>query len=611
VLSAQSGDGPAAARAQADPFLQQADAALSAGSSTSAASLLDSAIQLSPDYSECLYLRARIELSDRASTRAAIEDIRASLKNASWSRTDPDAVRQSLAGVLLRTGALGEAQALLEALCARHPEDAGDLLLLARLFARAGNDAGEQRILADAAARFPLRDEFRLLASALLERKGQRQAAREVIATGMKVHPDSLPLLLATARLSPTASLRRAAVDRYTAAGGADPLAAVIGLESAQSNTGKYLDLFLSQGGLGRQDLVERVTSAVGGTAALSRTLSAALSAYSGTRDLDPDNDGWVERWTFEKGVPTGWVRDPVRDGVPQYSAQFVGGAPSTLSCRPPSGALVTLRFSSYPFIASADTAPGLRLFPVPYTQQCVFLLPRRVSAPEGLAPRISARIAVPTVGLLEKGAYRREEYAADGVTLRRMTELSHGVPVYGEEDTNGDGVIDHRMWYANGVPVRGQRSPTGDGIFSIAETWKEGKLASEDFDIDNDGIVDYREQYGAQPMKLWDYNGDGRMDSREYPAAGGAVVREISSAGNGVFDLRVVWRGSRIVQVLKSGSPLGVTADAKRGVTWIGQPAPAAAIVDPSRPDGTQLLGGREYLVFHYGGITYAEDVR
>ena len=75
-----------------------------------------------------------------------------------------------------------------------------------------------------------------------------------------------------------------------------------------------------------------------------------------------------------------------------------------------------------------------------------------------------------------------REEYGSDGVTLLRRTELSRGQKVYVEEDADGDGRLDHRVWFVNGRPVRGERSLSGDGVFPIKETWSGGKLVKETF---------------------------------------------------------------------------------------------------------------------------------
>jgi tetratricopeptide (TPR) repeat protein len=611
AAGAQAADGEEGARSGADSFLREAQAAYTAGSLPLSRRLLDSALQLSPDYSECLYLRARLELADRATTRAAIEDLRAALRGGSWNETDPDAARHDLADVLITTGALPEALGLLGGLAARHPENQDVPLMLGRLYRRSGDLARAGQVLADAVARFPLDDDLRLLYVDVLRRRGSPGPARDVIATGLNLHPVSLPLMLAAAQGAPTAAARRAAVDRYTGAGGGDPLSAVVALESGAGSASKYLDLFTAQGGLVREDLVERALAAVRGNGPLVKRLTAALAAYSGSRDLDPDGLGWTERWTFRDGAVTGWTRDSNRDGAPPFSAQFVGGTPGSLAYRLPSGTVVTIRYSRYPFIDWTEPRPGVRLFSVPYTQQCVFLLSPRPGAPAGLAPLAAAAITPPSAAQLDAGAYRREETLAGGAAPVRVTELTRGRAVFGEEDTNGDGIMDRRTWYRDGLPARSARAPIPNGPFTVTETWKSGRLAGADFDEDRDGIVEYRELYGPRPMKMWDYNGDGRMDVREYPGPGAGVVRELSTAGNGFFDVRVTWNGPRVVRVERNGVPLSVIADARRGVSWIGPPAPPGAVVDPAQPDGYVRIADREYLVFHYAGVMYAEGVK
>ncbi len=489
-----------AARNQADAFLVQAALALGSGSSTQARPLVDSALELAPDYSEALYLRARLELADRGSTLPAIADLRAALKQATWKSTDPDAAEQTLGEALLHAGRPSEARPLLERLVSVHPEDPRNTLLLARTFAKSGDAVREQRVLSDAAVRFPLEDDFRLLSAALFERQGRTAAARNIVAIGLKVHPESLPLLLAAARLERAGRARITSVDLYLDKGGSDPLGPVLALESAPRDRQKYLDLFLTLGGLARQDLVDRVSAVVRGSKDLASSLQSALSQYTGTRDLDADGDGyWEDRWTFDKGVVTDWVHEPAQDGVAQYSARFAKGTPVTFTYAAGSNVKVTLSFSQYPFIESASAKPaqiapstvrapqaassmlraGGTYFIVPYTLQCPFLRPGTAGAP-GLAPRIAARIQTPTLEQLEKGAYRKEEYSQDGVTLLRRSELSRGQNVYVEEDTDGDGRVDHRVWYLNGLPARGERSPTGDGVFPIKEIWRAGNLVRE-----------------------------------------------------------------------------------------------------------------------------------
>lgn len=515
-----------AARSQADAFLAPAALALDSGSFVEARPLIDSALELAPDYSEALYLRARLELADRNSTLAAIADLRVALKKGTWKSTDPVAAEQALCEVLLQAGRPSEARPLLQRLVSAHPEDPRNALLLARTFAKSRDAVREQSVLSDAAVRFPLADDFRLLSATLFDRQGKSAAARNVIAVGLKVHPESLPLLLAAARLERAAKARVAAVDLYLDKGGNDPLGPVLALEASPRDRQKYLDLFLTLGGLAHQNLVDRVAAIARGKKDLASSLQSALASYTGTRDLDADEDGyWEDRWTFDNGGVTDWVHEPNQDGVAQYSARFSKGEPVSFSYTAGANVKVTLSFSRYPFVESASEKPaqiapstvraGGTLFLVPYTLQCAFLQPAAAGAP-GLAPRIAARFRTPTLEQLQKGAYRREEYSQDGVTLVRRSELSRGQKVYVEEDADGDGRLDHRVWYLNGQPARGERSLTGDGVFPIRETWRAGKLVRETV------VSGFHEVESAPPT----YRGDDDNFGQ-----GGTFVHEFAAA--------------------------------------------------------------------------------
>jgi tetratricopeptide (TPR) repeat protein len=599
----------AASRAQADAFLSQASAALQSADLVRAASLTESALQLSPSYSEALYLAAQVESEDRASTRTAIDHLRTALRSATWARTDPAAAQQLLTSLLTRTGQLGEARRGAERLVASRPEDPRNFLLLAQALDKAGSSAAELRVLTDSLARFPQSDDLRLLDAHVLAGMGRSAEAAAVVRTGLKLHADSLPLLLSSASLEIDRGLRKSAADQYLSRGGTDPLAALVGLESVPvGQRRRYLDTFVSLGGLSHQDLVVRAQDAVKGSRALSGALADALSRYTGDRDLDSDSDGyWDERWTFDAGKPTRWVREPAEDGVTSYEATFRDGIPSTFTVRAASGAFTRFLYSRYPWLEKVELPGEGTWLIVPYTLECAFL--RDAIPPvDGSAPRIAARIAPPAADAVRRGSSRQEEYAADGVTRVRSTDFDRGRKVFMEESIGGDGVMDHRVWFQAGLPLRGARSLARDGTFQVTETWKDGRLVAEAVDTDGDGKVDYRETFGSSPVRSWDFNEDGRDDSREYLLPDGTHLRELSTRLDGVFDVRVVTRGARIVSLTRGGKPLPVTADPARGVTWIGEPAKAPGAPDLAAVDQIQHILGMPYLVFALGGIVYAE---
>ncbi|HET6486577.1 MAG TPA: hypothetical protein VFH83_09175 [Spirochaetia bacterium] len=613
-LSAQSADAGTGPAPQAEAFLAKARQAIAAGSAAQAASLIASALQLFPGYSEALYLKGRLESADRSSTMLALADLDQAVGSSTWTVTDPDEARQELAGLLLRTGQVQRAVALLRPLVEAHPENEAAAALLARAYARAGDDRAEQAVLSQAQALFPLAEDLTILQAGLQERQGRRAAARSSIAAALRARPDNLPLLLAAARLAPDAKDRLTAVEAYAQKGGKDPLAAVIALESSPPSSTKYVTLFLDDGGLGHQDLTTRVAAAVGRSGAAASALQNALGGFSGNRDLDQDGDGfWEERWTFSNGSPVEWIRDTAEDGVPDYTAEFTGGRVASLSYRPEAGTTTSVQYSRYPFVETAREAgpAGITVYYLkPYTLQAAFLQTIPTSPIKGVAPVISARIRLPSVAQILAAAYRSEDLGADGATRIRATSIDHGRRVYLEEDTNGDGLMDHRVWFQDGQPVRGERSLDGGVTFPIGETWRAGILVSEAIDTNGDGKIDFRQSFAPRPSKSWDYNEDGMDDSRETPGPEGTDVLEFSTALNGVFDVRLVFLGPKLVRASISGATIGITEDPARGVTWIGPPAPASVSVE-GLDDGIHVLSDTRFLSFSYGGIHYMEEIR
>ncbi len=609
--------GPEAARAQADAYVEKARAALASGAMTEASDFLGPALDLAPDYSEALYLRALLELPSREKTLAAIDDMRRALQRASWKATDPWRVRQDLSEVLIRTGGLAEARTLLQQCAAHDPSDSRTFLLLARLYEKNGDSAALRRVLSDAAVTFPLVDDFALISSERLERSGMRAEARRIISTQLTVHPDSLPLLLRAAELEPGRANRVARVDQYEHTGGKDPLAPVIAMEATSGDKAGYLSTFIDQAGLGREELVERVAAAVRGSRSLGDTLRSALGSYSGTRGLDRDGDGYPEEWwTFASGAVTGWARDANEDGVPEYAATFQNNAPSSFSWKAGTGEQITVTYSVYPAVESVrvgrpgTTSDSRSSMLVPYTVNIPVLGGGGGAASRGMAPAFVQQPRLPRIDSLERSSWRLEEYGPDGTSIVRRIDLSRGLRVFMEEDTRGTGKFDHLVWYANGRPFRGTRDLNGDGSVEVEETWRAGALAEVTADTNGNGTVDYRERFGTSPMKSWDYNEDGTADSREYPAGRGTLVREFSTGLNGKFDLSLTWRNDRLVTVRRGGRTVPVTPDPSRSIMWIGPAAAPGVAITAGAPEGYTAIGEREYLVFRHAGITYAEEL-
>lgn len=592
---APAGAEESAARAAAAALVAQAADARRSGDEAAAADLVRRALELSPRFPDALYLRALLALADRSSTRRALEDLRAAVADARWTGADADEAALALGETLVRTRLSDEAIPVLETLCRRRPADPRPLAALAAAYRGAGRADEALAALSRGRARFPDEAAFALGLGAMLAAAGRRSEAAALLDDAIADRPGDARLLLRRAELEADAGRRLAAVERALAAGARDPLAPLLALESRPpaASAGRFLDQFLAFGGLSHSDLAERASRALAGDAVLAGRLAQALADFTGTRELDRDGDGWwEERWGVEAGAIVRWTRDEDQDGVPEYEAALADGRPVSLAVTAAEGGRSTFVYGIYPWIERVVEDGSGRTWT---------LANRALGAPflGEAVPR------VPSPHEVLRAAVRLEEPAAPAAGVRRV-EMRDGLRVFLEEDTDGDGRMDHRLWYASGTPVRGERDLAGDGVFEAAETWAEGTLARLSVDTDGNGLFDYAETY-RPAARLWDYNEDGRDDSRETSDGKGGLVREFSSKADGQFDLRILFRGGAIAEVRKSGRIVAATPDAKRGVTWIG-PVPANPSVDASAGEGYRRFGGREYLVFRHAGIVYVE---
>jgi Flp pilus assembly protein TadD len=585
------------AREAASALVRQAAAARRTGDSTAAADLVRRALELSPNFSDALYLRGLIDLSDRSTTRQALEDLRAAVASGSWDGADADEAALTLAETLVRTRRAAEAIPLLEALSNRRPADPRPLAALAAACRAEGRVDAALAAYAQGRSRFPGEPAFVLGITAMLAAAGRMDEAYALIDAAAVDAPSDARLELRRAELERDAGRRVAAVERALAAGSRNPLAPVLALESRPpaASAKRFFDLFISAGGLARSDLAERAARAIAGDPGLAKELEQAMVRYTGPRELDRDADGWwEERWELVAGAIVRWTRDADQDGVPEYDAVLDAGRPISLSFEPSRDAQFTLFYGAYPWIDTVkESGPG--------GERTWTLANRTLGAPflGEVGPR------VPTGDEVVRAAVRLEEPVAPGSGVRRV-EMKDGLRVYLAEDADSDGRVDHRLWYEDGKPVRGERDLTGDKVFEAAETWTDGVLARLSVDTDANGRFDYGETY--QPSaRLWDYNEDGRDDSRETSDGRGGLVREFSTRADGRFDLRILFRGGAIVEVRKSGRLVTATPDVKRGVTWIG-PVPKTAAIDASAHDGYRTFSGREYLVFRHGSVVYVE---
>ncbi len=586
--------------ATAGVYFDKAEALYRAGDFSSASEMIAKALQFDPDSSEALYLGALIGFKSQENTLEAIQRAERAAAKATWTITDPDSAALTLAEALVRIGRLDQALPMLQRLSKTKSEDPRSALFLARAYRKSGKLELAEKTASAARSMFPGNEELYLISSELAAASGRKAEARAIVATGLAEIPGGTRLMLRSIELELDPEKRILAVDAYAAKGGRDSLAAVIAMEARQKGREKYYEMFISLKGLARADLWRRVSRLVAGSALLSESFKKQLSGFSGARDLDADSNGFYEeRWIYKAGFPVSWEKDANEDGKPELRADFFDGRVSELAFDR-DGMRTVLHYEEYPFLDTAREADG-------DGTRRYFLIPRTLRCAMTDLSLLTMDFRLPTRSQIMSAAYREEEVQSGTTTIRAMN-LSSGRNLYKEEDGDGDGGIDRKTWYAEGKPIAGKRDLDGDGSFDLTEIYASGALRERRVDADGDGIDEYAELLGNFPSKLWDYNTDGRWDSRETSSAGGTLVREFSTAFNGVFNLRVEFRAGRISSVMRNGQSAPIALDDKTGVVWIGTRQNAG--IRASAKEGIITLGGRRYLVFRYNSTTYVEEL-
>jgi tetratricopeptide (TPR) repeat protein len=608
-------------RAAADQYLAQARRAAASGAWAEVGPLLDGSLEFFPEYSESCLLYARLRLREQEGTRAGLEWLRRALASGTWTVSDPAQATTELAAVLVRTRRFAEARSTLAALGPRPGLGARDNPEAALLWGQAllglGEAAAASRHLELAVDRYPQKPRLYLeLARARLA-FGQGAAAREVLNRGRRALPGAAQLTLEAARLQREPPRRRELLEEYARQGGTNPAAAALALSLGPRDPAAWQERFLSWGG---PATVQPLAELQAFYRALPPTLLAAVQGFSGYRTLDADGDGFYEeRYQFQQGSLQSWVLDRDQDGVPEAEVQFDSGLPRSASFQRPvslvaaprrelPAAGLEFRYSSYPFLAevTARDGRGRRVYELePYRERLALFAG---SPPFGSAPLRLATSRWPTEAEVARLAFAMRETPAGGQE-RRYT-LQAGQVVRLEEAPYDEGKYGRVVEYSQGRPVKGRRDLDQDGVFEVRESYEGGQLAGLSEDSDGDGRPEFWEQFTPQgSRRFWDYDGDGRADSREQQSAGGLLL-EFSSRRDGVFDAAALFRGGRLVEFRRGGRTLPVSPSSSAGIFWLGRPAGR-----PERfqglPDGLHLLEGASYFVFTYGPSRYVEQLQ
>jgi Tfp pilus assembly protein PilF len=374
----------------------------------------------------------------------------------------------------------------------------------------------------------------------------------------------------------------------------------------------------------------------------LVQRADAAVAGYSGERVVDSDGDGlYEELYRYTDGWLQLWLIDQDQDGRPEARVEFADGEPARLLFLPgeSGGDGVEYRYSRYPYLgdlaySGEQSTRVYRLTPFRYLSQAV--RPVEVQAPTLAAGEADAAGAAAHLGpadhplgrrlvagpvTAEAEARRRssrmEEYLSpgegEGRPADRVVTFLNGETVRIDEDPDSQGRYRHYILFAGGAPVSGRRDLDDDGVFELSEEYAGGALRRIALDQDGNGTPEMVELYrpGARQAaeKEWDYNDDGRFDSREAVLPDGSVVREFSSRLDGRFDLRAVFREGRLEEFRRDGRLLPVRYDPARNLYRIGATRDWGEL-PAVLAEGLHWRGGSRLFVFDYGGKTYIGEL-
>lgn len=342
--------------------------------------------------------------------------------------------------------------------------------------------------------------------------------------------------------------------------------------------------------------------------------LSSADLEISGDANGDSLPDS---RALYRGGTLISYQRDADQDGYDEMVIDFSDGAPTAARLGGGIDGKLSMLWRSYPEIESLSYAKNGLSTRLSYGAGNLRLQPLSFSAPwtaQGSPLRLahpSSLFAPPALqaAILTADRMSLEEVDSTGRLLFRHVILRQGLALM-EELIAGKVVIERRD-FERGIPRISRMDLDEDGRFDALRSYgPTGDPLSLEVDADGDGKTEYRESYGKNPLKEWDFTADGLMDASEELSPDGMLLRRFSSALDGKYDVVMSLKGAELVSVSRDGRPLSLRKESSGRVTWLGE-QPFSLGPDIPAANGVYKRSGRLVHVYHALGMVYAELVR
>jgi hypothetical protein len=507
--------------------------------------LLLSAVEFYPDFSDALYLLAKIYKSNQETTLQSLAYYKKALKASSWISVVPSQAEKDLAELYLRIKRYNDSLAILASIKDRYSIDAKVELIRAEALRGLNRTRETLSVYQNALNAYPYNMELYLFyIDFLLEIKlnGEALAVLEKGLAEFKNQPEFLYYKVITER---DATKKLELIDIYIEKGGKNPKIALIALGLKKNQKKKYIDFFIVTGGHQYIDLLDELYRTVNNNEELKQYLDQKVGKPSGEKYIDKNHDSFYEeKYIYKNGVLSRWAIDSNQDGRFELLMEFEDQKPTLVTIYDKQELQIDYHYNIYPYLKQACFYKKEIIY-------CYELIPATVVlsviSPQKDHNNAFARLSkhnntlFPDENMIIKSSFSCLEYTLKPKKLIRKWDMAQGQKTKLIEDTDGNLQMDHVVIYNRGIPISGLQDLDGDGLFELIEEYEQGKLTILKFDDDGDGKPDFIQYYTAGDRKMWDLNSDGQFDVIEYKNENGQVVRQYSTRLNGVFDLTIL----------------------------------------------------------------------
>jgi len=506
--------------------------------------LLLTAIEFYPDFSDALYLLAKIYESKQETTLPSLAYYRKALEAASWISIASSQAEKDLAGLYLRIKRYNDSLTTLTSIKDKYSADAMVELIRAEALRGLKRTRETISVYQNALKTYPYTQELYLTYIDFLLEINLDGEARSVIEKGLFEFTDQPEFLYYKLVTERDATKKRDLIDIYIEKGGKKPEIGLIALGFKNAPLKKYLDFFIKSNGHQYINLLDELYKIIESNEELKQYLNSQLGDLDGEKYIDENNDKFYEeKYVYKSGLLSQWIVDNNQDGRVELMMEFENQKPKALTIFDKQGYQVDYQYNIYPYLKRA-------YFHNQEVIYCYDLVPATVALSvlnlqnqqQRQLLRLSKRsnILFPNENIILKSSFACSEYTANSKKLLRKWDLSNGQKIKLSEDTDGNLQMDHIVIYNKGIPISGMQDLDGDGKFELIEEYEQGRLKVLQFDDDDDGKPDFVQFNTAGDRKMWDLNSDGQFDVIEFKNASGQVVRQYSTRLNGVFDLTI-----------------------------------------------------------------------